>query len=62
MAGGIRDLEVESDTEDEMDCVDEVYAEPHKQGTVTAGKSKGVFSLLRYYNSVVVTVSLQIRI
>jgi hypothetical protein len=47
MAGGIRDLEVESDTEDEMEYEEEVHAQPHKQGTVAAAKSKGVFSLLR---------------
>lgn len=47
MAGGIRDLEVESDSEDEMEYEEEVRAQPHKQGTVAAGKSKGVFSLLR---------------
>jgi hypothetical protein len=47
MAGEIRDLEVESDTEDETEYEKEIYAEPHKQGTVAAGKSKGVFSLLR---------------
>jgi hypothetical protein len=47
MAGGIRDLEVESDTEDEIEYEEVVHAEPHKQGTAAAGKSKGVFSLLR---------------
>lgn len=47
MAGGIRDLEVESDTEDDMEYEEEVLAEPRKQGTAAAGKSKGVFSLLR---------------
>jgi hypothetical protein len=47
MAGGVRDLEVESDTEDEVEYEEEVRAEPYKQGTVAAPKSKGVFSLLR---------------
>ncbi|XP_069678488.1 signal recognition particle receptor subunit alpha homolog isoform X2 [Periplaneta americana] len=47
MMGGIRDLEVESDSEEEEDFEDEESVPAHKQNSTTAAKSKGVFSLFR---------------
>jgi hypothetical protein len=48
MTGGIRDLEVESDSEDEVDYEEEeINTEAHKQSTAAGAKSKGVFSLFR---------------
>lgn len=48
MAGGIRDLEVESDSENEVEYEEEgINSEPRKQNAVTGAKSKGVFSLFR---------------
>jgi hypothetical protein len=48
MAGGIRDLEVESDSEDEAEYEEEeINVEPCKQSTAVGTKSKGVFSLFR---------------
>jgi len=47
MAGGIRDLEVGSDSEDEVEYEEEVYAEPHKQSGESGVKSGGIFSMFR---------------
>jgi len=48
MAGGIRDLEVGSDSEDEVEYEEEeVNAEPRKQSAESGVKSGGIFSMFR---------------